>query len=127
VEPSFREALSDFVDRLDGFVVVGGASDGESGVAMALRLRPAVVLLDLRMPGIDGLEAARRLKTLPVPPAVVMVTSFTETRFRQEAMGAGADAYVVKHCVSDELEGILRRLRPPPLKGRSSTASSPAG
>jgi DNA-binding NarL/FixJ family response regulator len=107
-------------------VVVGDACDGELALAMAQRLRPAVVLLDVRMPGIDGIETARRLKTLPAPPVVVMVTSFSEPRFRQEAMAAGADAYVVKHCVAAEMEGVLRRLsRPSREEPRPSAAPAP--
>lgn len=72
------------------------AADGEAAVAMARSFRPHVVLLDVAMPGIDGFEVCRRIKSLPAAPRVVMVTGRSGSADRLAGAAAGADAYFIK-------------------------------
>ena len=98
-----REGLSRLLDGSDGITVVGVAADGEKGVAEATRLRPDVVLMDLMMPGIDGVEATRRI-VAAVPDATVLVlTSFADREHVVGAIDAGAAGYVLKDAEPDEL------------------------
>jgi two-component system response regulator AlgR len=73
-----RERLARMVDTLDDYEVAGVADSGEEAVRQAIRVEPDIVLLDIRMPGMDGMEAARQLSTLAGPPAVIFCTAFGE-------------------------------------------------
>lgn len=75
-----RRGLRTFLEIQDDIEVVGEASDGAEGVARTEELRPDVVLMDIKMPGTDGIEALRRLRELENPAKVLIVTSFTEQR-----------------------------------------------
>ena len=88
--------------------VVGEAADGAEGVARAEELRPDVVLMDVKMPGMDGVEALRRLRELDNPARVLIVTSFTEQRTVVPALRAGAAGYVYKDVDPDALAGAIR-------------------
>lgn len=79
----------------EGCVVVD-APDGESALAVADEVRPDVVLLDLSMPGMDGLDVCRRLKSRPHPPKVVMITARDTAEDELRGRDAGADAYLRK-------------------------------
>ncbi|MGW7352705.1 response regulator transcription factor [Streptomyces sp. Z26] len=103
-----RRGLRTFLEVQDDIVVVGEASDGDEGVARAEELRPDVVLLDIRMPGTDGVEALRRLRELANPARVLVVTSFTEQRTVVPALRAGATGYVYKDIDPDALAGAIR-------------------
>ena len=83
-----------FVERTDGFVVVGSATSGEESLAAAAELRPALVLMDVNLPGIDGIEATRRLTSGPEGPVVVLLSTYDEDQFDLD--GCGAAAYVAK-------------------------------
>jgi DNA-binding NarL/FixJ family response regulator len=104
----FREAVTAFLSELDGVVVVGSAETGEEAEEVERRLRPHVVLMDIHMRGIGGLEATRRLKCLAEPPCVVVVTTFDADSLRRAAYAAGADAYLLKAQIGEELEAALR-------------------
>ena len=106
----FREALAGFLAETEGLRVVGTAASGEEGLALVARLAPAVVLMDLRMEGLDGFEATRCLKRLSNPPAVVALTTYDDDRVRRAALAAGADAFVVKRQVGTEIVGVVRAL-----------------
>lgn len=93
-----------------GFEVVGEASTGAQAVAYALQCRPSLVLLDLRLPDLSGLEVCRRLKELTPPPAVVFLTSYAEDSSVVAAIAAGADGYLLKDVDGADLPGALRRV-----------------
>jgi DNA-binding NarL/FixJ family response regulator len=103
-----RRGLRTFLEVQDDIEVVGEASDGAQGVAHAEELRPDVVLMDVRMPGTDGIEALRRLRGLGNPAKVLIVTSFTEKRTVVPALRAGAAGYVYKDVDPDALAAAIR-------------------
>ncbi|WP_395359931.1 response regulator [Streptomyces sp. YH02] len=103
-----RRGLRTFLEVQDDIEVVGEASDGAEGVARAEELRPDVVLMDVKMPGTDGIEALKRLRELDNPAKVLIVTSFTEQRTVVPALRAGASGYVYKDIDPDALAGAIR-------------------
>ena len=90
----FRRAMGAVVDATDGFVVVGSATSGEESLRSAGELRPDLVLMDINLPGIDGIEAARRLSSRPDGPVVVLLSTYDEDQF--DLAGCGAVAYIAK-------------------------------
>ncbi|MEU2658004.1 response regulator transcription factor [Streptomyces sp. NPDC007325] len=103
-----RRGLRTFLEVQDDIEVVGEAADGAEGVARAEELRPDVVLMDVKMPGTDGIEALKRLRALANPAKVLIVTSFTEQRTVVPALRAGAAGYVYKDVDPDALAGAIR-------------------
>ncbi|MET7683005.1 response regulator transcription factor [Streptomyces sp. NPDC005423] len=103
-----RRGLRTFLEVQDDIEVVGEAADGAEGVDRAEELKPDVVLMDVRMPGTDGIEALRRLRALDNPARVLIVTSFTEQRTVIPALRAGAAGYVYKDVDPDALAGAIR-------------------
>jgi DNA-binding NarL/FixJ family response regulator len=103
-----RRGLRTFLEVQDDIEVVGEASDGAEGVAQAEELRPDVVLMDIKMPGTDGIEALRKLRELDNPAKVLIVTSFTEKRTVVPALRAGASGYVYKDVDPEALAGAIR-------------------
>ncbi|MEV7564502.1 response regulator transcription factor [Streptomyces tanashiensis] len=103
-----RRGLRTFLEVQDDIEVVGEASDGAEGVDRAEELRPDVVLMDVKMPGTDGIEALKRLRELANPARVLIVTSFTEQRTVVPALRAGACGYVYKDIDPDALAGAIR-------------------
>ena len=102
----FREALVALLE-LDGFEVVGQAADGADAVALAKLLRPDVVVMDLKMPVLNGLDATRLVRdALPSTPVVVL-TAFTGDELERAAMAAGATAFVAKDANLGELRAAL--------------------
>src|SRR6478672_2110193 len=83
----FRRAMSAVVEETDGFVVVGSATSGEESLAVAAELRPHLVLMDVNLPGIDGIEAARRLVGSPGAPVVVLLSTYDEDQV--DLLGCG--------------------------------------
>jgi DNA-binding NarL/FixJ family response regulator len=106
--PVVREGLRAFLDTRPGLVVVGEAGDGEAAVTEAERLRPDVILLDLVMPGTDGLEAIRRLRGSGSAARILVLTSFTSTDQVLPALRQGAAGYLVKDATPAEVEGAIR-------------------
>ena len=101
----FREASRMVVEMTDGFEVVGEAENGEDAVAMAADLRPDLVLMDVQMPGIDGLEATRRIMGLDSPPRVLVMSTHESGSYEAPALAAGAIAFIPKSEFSmDALE-----------------------
>ncbi|MEU5837445.1 response regulator transcription factor [Streptomyces diacarni] len=103
-----RRGLRTFLEVQDDIEVVGEASDGDEGVARAEELRPDVVLMDVKMPGTDGVEALRLLRERGNPARVLIVTSFTEQRTVVPALRAGAAGYVYKDVDPEALAGAIR-------------------
>ncbi|MFI0740411.1 response regulator [Streptomyces sp. NPDC021100] len=103
-----RKGLRTFLEIQDDIEVVGEAGDGAEGVARAEELNPDVILMDVKMPGTDGIEALRRLRALESPARVLVVTSFTEQRTVIPALKAGAAGYVYKDVDPDALAGAIR-------------------
>jgi len=103
-----RERLIRMVDTLDGYEVAGIADSGEEAVRQSIRLEPDIVLLDIRMPGMDGMEAGRQLATLASPPAVIYCTAFGEHAI--EAFEVSASAYLMKPIRRETLMDTLARI-----------------
>ncbi|MFC0526333.1 response regulator [Phytohabitans kaempferiae] len=106
--PVVRQGLRTFLDVQDGITVVGEADDGATCVTEAQHLRPDVVLLDLRMPGTDGVAALHGLRELDDPPRVLVITSFTEPTAVLPAVRAGAAGYVYKDVDPPALAAAIR-------------------
>ena len=94
--PLVRQGLRSLVDQAEGVVVVEEAADGERGVAAAAAHRPDVVLMDLSMPGIGGVEATRRIVAADPQVHVVVLTSVPDASSVREALAAGAVGYLLK-------------------------------
>ncbi|MFE2914166.1 response regulator [Kitasatospora indigofera] len=91
-----------------GIDVVGEAADGAEAVAAARTLRPDVVLMDIRMPGMDGLEAARRVLAQDPDCRVIMLTTFDLDHYVYAALAAGASGFLLKDVTSDHLTAAVR-------------------
>ncbi|HET6908545.1 MAG TPA: response regulator transcription factor [Mycobacteriales bacterium] len=105
--PTFRRGLCALFESLDGFAVVGEASDGETAVNLVTELRPDVIVMDLNMPGVNGVEATRRIVAENPDVAVLVLTMLDEDESVFAAMRAGARGYVVKGADTDD---VLRAL-----------------
>ena len=104
-----REGLQMILAESDGeIVVVGEASDGDEAVRLATAMKPDVVLMDLSMPRVDGLEATRRLKEAGVPSRVLILTSFAEGEGVRDAVRAGVTGYLMKDVLKAELLTAIR-------------------
>lgn len=106
----FREGLSALLSHQDDFTVVGEAEDAESALVQARALAPDIVLMDVELPGEDGVNATRRLKLALPSVTVVMLTVRDDSQTLFEAIKAGAQGYLVKNVRSRELLEQLRGL-----------------
>jgi DNA-binding NarL/FixJ family response regulator len=106
--PLFRSGLCTLVNSAPGLNVVGQATTGDEAVALADALRPDVILMDLQMPGLSGIEATRRIADTSPHIRVLVITMFEEDHLVFTALRAGARGYVLKD--GDEGE-ILRAIR----------------
>lgn len=104
----FRKGVATLLRDADGFSVVGEARDGREAVAKAQTLTPDVVLMDIYMPGMDGLEAARRIKAAMPATKIVMLTVSEEDQSLFDAVKAGAQGYLLKSVEPEELFHTLR-------------------
>ncbi|MGH3679912.1 MAG: response regulator [Natronosporangium sp.] len=106
-----REGFAAVLAAQPELVVVGGAADGEEAVALAGREHPDVVLMDIRMPRLDGLAATRRLLDVPADrhrPRVLMLTTFDLDEYVFEALRAGASGFLLKDAPAAELVAAVR-------------------
>jgi DNA-binding NarL/FixJ family response regulator len=105
-----RSGFRVLLERTEGIEVVGEVSDGEQAVQRARADRPDVVLMDIRMPGLDGLEATRRIASDPELAAVrvIMLTTFDLDEYVFEALQAGASGFLLKDVEPDDLRNAIR-------------------
>jgi len=99
-----REGLATLLGLLPGIEVLGTAADGEEAIALVQRLRPDVILLDLRMPRCDGVEATRRLREEGAETKVIVLTTYADDRSVLEALRAGARGFLTKDAGAEEIE-----------------------
>ena len=92
----------------EGFDIVGEAENGEMAVAMAAELQPDVVLMDVSMPEMDGVEATRAIRLVETGPQVIMLTMHADKEVLAEAIRAGAIGYLVKDCSTEEVADAVR-------------------
>jgi DNA-binding NarL/FixJ family response regulator len=107
-EPMVCAHLRTILGSAGDIEVVGEAHDGAAGVDAVVRNRPDVVLMDLRMPGVDGLTAIERIGELASPPAVVVLTTFDADQYVLRALRAGAAGFLVKSTPPEDLIGLVR-------------------
>jgi DNA-binding NarL/FixJ family response regulator len=107
-EELVRFGLRTVLEAAGDFEVVGEAGDGEAAVAAAHELRPDVVLVDIRMPVLDGLSATRRILALPHPPQVAVLTTFHVDEYVYAALAAGAAGFLLKDTPPREIAAAVR-------------------
>jgi NarL family two-component system response regulator LiaR len=131
-----RQGLRTFLDLQDDIVVVGEAADGRAAVDLAEQLAPDVVLMDIVMPTMDGIEATRRIKDLGRGIGVIALTSFAGDEQVVPVIEAGASSYLLKDVTPEDLVEAIRavyrgepRLHPDALRKvmEAATAPRPAG
>jgi len=105
-----REGLATLLGLLDGIEVAGTASDGNEAVDLAARLRPDVVLMDLRMPRCDGVEATRQLRALDPNIKVLVLTTYADDRSVIDALRAGARGYLTKDAGAEEIRRAVEQV-----------------
>jgi DNA-binding NarL/FixJ family response regulator len=103
-----RTAFEVLLTTQPDFAVVGSAADGEQAVRLCRELRPDLVLMDIRMPGVDGIEATRRLLAEPQPPRVLILTTFDLDEHVYDALDAGASGFLLKDATAERLFDAVR-------------------
>ena len=106
--PDIRDGLRSILQASSDIEVMGEAADGSEAIAEVERLRPQVVLMDVRMEGVGGIEATRRIKERSPHVKVIILT--VHSGYLEEALAAGADAYLLKDCGRHELLQAIRGL-----------------
>lgn len=107
-EPLVRSGLRLVLDSEPGLEVVGEAGDGAEAVEVVRRLRPDVLCVDVRMPGVDGIRATELVLRLPEPPKVLVVTTFEHDDLVVDALVAGASGFLLKRATADEMVQAVR-------------------
>lgn len=103
-QPVVRAGVRTMLESQPDLTVVGDAADGLEAVAMAARLRPDVVMMDIRMPRLNGIEATRRVAALAAPPPrVVLLTTFDLDEYVFDGLLAGASGFLLKHAPPEEI------------------------
>jgi DNA-binding NarL/FixJ family response regulator len=106
--PAFRRGVALMLVGVDDVEVVGEAATGQRAIELAAEAAPDVVLMDLRMPDLDGIEATRQINRAERPPAVVVLTMFEDDDSVFAAMRAGAHGYLLKGADQDEIVRAIR-------------------
>ena len=109
-DPLVRSALSLMLGGQTDLEVIGEAGDGRQGVALAGSLRPDVILMDIRMPVLNGLDATRELHAHPEPPRIIILTTFDADEHVFGALEAGADGFLLKDTPPAEIVAAIRRV-----------------
>jgi DNA-binding NarL/FixJ family response regulator len=106
----FLGTLQRLLDTMSTVDVVGAATSGREALALIERLKPEIVLTDLTMPEMDGLELTRRLTAWPERPTIIMMSTHDLPTYREATREAGADAFVTKADLVNQLEPLMRHL-----------------
>ena len=110
-EPVTRRGLQLFVQKLSDIDVVGTANDGEEALSLVQELHPDLVLMDIGLPGIDGINAAKLIKEILPDQRIVMLTADSSAESVFASFNAGADGYVLKSSFAYSLELAIRTVR----------------
>jgi DNA-binding NarL/FixJ family response regulator len=108
--PVFRRGLREIIGENPGFQVVGEASDGEAALRLITELKPAIAVLDIDMPRVNGLETVRALHDRQLPVDVVFLTMYGEEDMFNTAMDLGVKAYVLKENAVEDIVGALNEV-----------------
>jgi len=107
-QPLVRTGLRTILEDAGGFDVVGEAADGVEAIAKAAELGPDVVLMDVRMPRLDGIAATRQIRAAPEPPRVLVLTTFDLDEYVYAGLRAGASGFLLKDTLAPDLVSALR-------------------
>jgi DNA-binding NarL/FixJ family response regulator len=105
--PLFRQGLADVLETNPQFEVIGQAADGTSAIRQTYELEPDVILMDINLPGSNGLEVTRKIKASSAPARIVTITGYDDPHQVLHALQAGASAYCPKDIMPDELINII--------------------
>jgi two-component system response regulator NreC len=105
-----RVGLKNFLQTQEDFEVVAEASDGEEAVSRAMTTHPDVILMDITMPGIDGLEATRRLHVLSPKCLILALTVHDDKQYFMQMLAAGASGYITKQAAGDDLIAAIHAI-----------------
>jgi two-component system, NarL family, response regulator NreC len=105
-----RTGLRSYLETQQGFQVVAEARDGEEAVSLATEIRPQIILMDITMPHMDGLEATRKLKSSCPESLVLALTVHEDKQYFMEKLAAGASGYLTKQAAADELVAAIRAM-----------------
>jgi DNA-binding NarL/FixJ family response regulator len=103
-----RSGFSTLLNAQSDIEVIGEAVNGQEAIDRAVRLRPDVILMDVRMPVLDGLQATRQIAVLDSPPRILILTTFDLDDYVYEALRAGASGFLLKDASADELAAAVR-------------------
>jgi len=103
-----RVGLKSFLQTQDGLSVVAEAGNGEKAIELALQVKPDIILMDITMPGMDGMEATRRLHTLCPECLVLALTVHDDKQYFMQMLAAGASGYITKQSAADDLVAAIR-------------------
>jgi DNA-binding NarL/FixJ family response regulator len=109
-DPLVRAGLAMIIASASDLLVVGEAGDGLDAVEAVLAHRPEVVLMDIRMPRLDGIAATARLRAMPAPPEVVVLTTFRADTYVLDALRAGASGFLLKDTPPSEILAAIRQV-----------------
>jgi two-component system response regulator AlgR len=122
-EPLARERLRRLIEEFPGYEVVGEAGDGETALELVREEEPDIVLLDVRMPTVDGIRLARAIVEDDMPPAIIFTTAFAEHAL--SAFDVKADAYLLKPVRKEKLREALQRARKLSRAQKPTAATAP--
>ena len=109
---AYRSTVGLFLEGLKQVEVVGAAEDGDRALTLVASTRPGLVLMDLQMPGLNGLQTTRKIRDEFPDVRVIMISVHDSREWKVASMAAGADRFIQKHRLHDELPGAIAQLFP---------------
>jgi DNA-binding NarL/FixJ family response regulator len=106
-----RERLAELISEIEGAEVVGQAGDAREALEGIQRLRPDVVILDIRMPGGNGIQVLEAIKKSAAAPGVIMLTAFPYPQYRKKCLEAGADYFFDKATEFEQVAEVLKKMQ----------------